>query len=186
LKFKINPMSLFDIILLIIIGGFAMFGFWFGLIHTLGSLLGTVFGAYLASRYYEPMADWLMNITGWGGNVTKVIMFIIAFLIINRLVGFAFWIVDKMTSFFTSLPFISSLNRFLGLILGLFEGLVTVGLIIYFIERYPVSEKLMEWIAMSAVAPYTTSVAAILLPLLPEALKMMKSTVDYIQNTFLK
>ena len=66
-------MGLSDIILLIIIAGFAMFGFWFGLIHTLGSLLGTVFGAYLASRYYEPMADWLINITGWGENISKVV-----------------------------------------------------------------------------------------------------------------
>jgi len=163
-----------------------MFGFWFGLIHTLGSLLGTVFGAYLASRFYEPMAEWLINITGWSSNFTRVLMFVVCFIIINRLVGFAFWIFDKMAGFITNLPFINSLNRFLGFLLGLFEGVVTIGLIIYFIERFPLSDRFMGWVATSTVAPYTTSAAAILLPLLPEALKMLKSSVDYLQKALIK
>lgn len=178
-------MGLFDIILLIIIAGFAMFGFWFGLIHTLGSLLGTVFGAYLASRYYEPMADWLINITGWGENTSRVLMFIIAFLIINRLVGFGFWIVEKFLHIITSLPFIKGLNRILGLLLGVFEGLITLGLVIYFIERFPLGDWVMERLADSIVAPYAVSTAEILLPLLPEALKMLQSTVDYVENMIL-
>jgi len=178
-------MEFVDVILFIIIAGFAMFGFWFGLIHTLGSLLGTVFGAYLASRYYEPMADILIGITGWGENVSKVVMFIIAFLIINRLVGFAFWIAERFLHILTSLPFIKGLNRILGLLLGLFEGLITIGLILYFIERFPLSEFIMQHVAGSAIAPYAVSTAEILLPLLPQALKMLQSTVDYVENIIL-
>lgn len=178
-------MGLFDVILLIIIGGFAMFGFWFGLIHTLGSLLGTVFGAYLASRYYEPMAGWLQGITGWEGNITKVVMFIVAFILINRLVGFAFWIVDKFLKVLTSLPFIKGINRLFGLLLGLFEGIITIGLVIYFISKYPLSDKLMGHIADSVIAPITTSIAEVLLPLLPDALKMLQSTVDYVEGVIL-
>jgi membrane protein required for colicin V production len=175
-------MGLFDVILLIIIGGFAMFGFWFGLIHTLGSLLGTLLGAYLASRYYEPMADWLINVTGWGENVSSVVMFIIAFIIINRLVGFGFWVVDKMTSVITNLPFIKGINRFLGLAVGIFEGMITIGLILYFIDKVPLSEFVMDHISSSIVAPYTVSMAEILLPLLPDALKMLEGTVDYFED----
>lgn len=175
-------MSLFDIILLIIIGGFAMFGFWFGLVHTLGSLIGTVLGAYLAGRYYEPMADWLTNITGWGGNVPKVLMFVIAFILINRLVGFGFWIVDKLTGIITRLPFISGINRLLGLILGAVEGAITLGLIFYFIDKIPLSEYIMGYMAGSAVVPKLIGLAGILIPLLPEALKMLNSTVDFAQG----
>lgn len=178
-------MSLFDIILLIIIGGFALFGLWFGLIHTIGSLLGTVVGAYAASRFYEPLALWLEKITGWQINTARVIMFIIAFIIINRVVGFLFWIVDKVLSIFTRLPFVSSINRLLGLIAGLFEGLFSVGLVIYFIERFPLSEKIMNLIAPSEVAPYASKVANMLVPLLPDALKLLKSTVDYVGDKFL-
>ena len=175
-------MGLFDIILLIIIGGFTMFGFWFGLIHTLGSLLGTVLGAYLASRYYEPMAGWLIDVTGWGDHVSKVVMFIIAFIIINRLVGFGFWIVDKMTGIITNLPFIKGINRILGMAVGFFEGMITIGLILYFIDKFPLSEFIMSYIAGSAIAPYTIDMADILLPLLPDALKMLQSTVDFFEN----
>ena len=178
-------MGFFDVILLIIIGGFTMFGFWFGLIHTIGSLLGTILGAYLASHYYEPMADWLISITGWGENVSKVVMFVIAFIIINRLVGFGFWVVEKTTDIVTKLPFIRGINRFLGMAVGFFEGMLTIGLILFFIERVPLSEFIMERIANSFIAPMCVSMANILIPLLPDALVMLQSTVDYIENIFL-
>jgi membrane protein required for colicin V production len=175
-------MTLFDIILLIIIGGFTMFGFWFGFFHTLGSLLGTFFGAFLAARYYAPMADWLISITGWGDNVSRVVMFVIAFFIINRLVGFCFWIVDKTLSIVTNLPFIKSINRFAGMALGFFEGLISVGLVIFFIDKFPFSEKLTNMIADSIVAPIANNAASVLWPMLPDALKMINVGVDYVEK----
>ncbi|MEK7213278.1 MAG: CvpA family protein [Patescibacteria group bacterium] len=179
-------MSIFDLILVFIIGAFGLFGLWFGLIHTLGSVLGTVFGAYLASRYYEPVAGWLIHVTGWSENFSRVLVFIIAFVIINRLVGLAFWLVDKVLSIITRLPFISSLNRILGLVLGLFEGALTLGLIFYFIERFPLSDKIMTYAAGSVVLPIVVPLAGVLVPLLPEALRMLKSTVDFAEGVFLK
>lgn len=175
-------MFLIDIILLSIIGGFALFGLWFGFIQTVGSLVGTVFGAYLASRYYEPMADWIIHVTGWGENTSRVLMFIIAFLVINRLVGFVFWILDKFLSILTHLPFIASINRLLGFVLGAIEGAITLGLVIFFIERFPLSEKIMGALAGSTVAPILSGIASILWPLLPDALKLLQSTVDYVQG----
>lgn len=175
-------MELIDVILLIIIAGFGMFGFWFGVIHTLGSLLGTVAGAFIASRLFEPVTEWLVGITGWPENYASVISFIIIFIIINRIVGFAFWIIDKLTSFFTSLPFIKGLNRFLGSILGLFEGVLTIGLIIYFIERFPLSVDFMEILADSDVAPHAVDLANVLIPLLPDAITFLESTIDYVEG----
>jgi len=178
-------MELFDIILIIIISGFAMFGFWFGLIHTLGSLLGTILGAFLASRWYEPMGEWLANVTGWETNVPKVLMFIIAFVVINRLVGFGFWIFEKTTDIVTKLPFIKGINRFLGMMLGAFEGILTLGLVFYFIDKVPLSEHFMGYMADSFLVPFLTSTAGILIPLLPDALKLLESSVDYIEDIVL-
>ncbi|PIT86939.1 MAG: hypothetical protein COU33_00370 [Candidatus Magasanikbacteria bacterium CG10_big_fil_rev_8_21_14_0_10_43_6] len=175
-------MSLFDIVLLIIIGGFGLFGLWFGFFHTLGSLLGTVLGVYLASRYYEQLATWLISVTGWGDNVSRVIMFTIAFIIINRLVGFTFWIFDKFFDVLTRLPFLGSINRLLGLLLGTFEGVVTVGFVVYFIEQFPFSEKVVAAIASSAVAPHTLVVVTVLLPLLPEGMRILRTSVDYVEG----
>jgi len=170
-------MSIFDISLLVIIAGFGLFGLWFGLVHTLGSLIGTILGVYLASRYYSPVADWLIRTTGWGENVSRVVVFIIAFVIINRLVGLVFWIVDKILSIFTSLPFISSINRLLGMVFGLLEGALVIGIIFYFIARFPVGDTFMSWVSSSKVVPYTVKLAAVLWPLLPDAIKTLKSTV---------
>lgn len=178
-------MELIDIILLIIIGGFALFGFWFGFIHTLGSLSGTVLGAYLGARYYEPMAQWLVSTTGWGENISSVIMFVIAFFVINRAVGFVFWIVDRVFKIVTRLPFIKGIDRFAGMILGFIEGFISIGLVVFFIERVPLSENIMNALAHSFIAPIASKMASILWPLLPDALKLLQSTVDYVEKVVL-
>lgn len=175
-------MSLFDLVLLIIIGGFGLFGLWFGFFHTLGSLLGTVLGVYLAGRYYEVMANWLIHITGWGDNVSKVIMFTLAFIIINRLVGFAFWVCDTFFNVLTRLPFLNSINKLLGGVLGIFEGIVTVGFILYAFEQFPFSEKIAAAIASSLVAPYALGMISLLLPLLPEGMRLLRSSVDFVEG----
>ncbi len=171
-----------DFVFLLIIVGFGMFGLWFGLVHTLGSLLGTLLGAYLASRYYEPLASWLVVLTGWEDNIARVVMFVISFIVINRLVGFIFWIIDKSTSIITSLPFINGINRILGGALGLFEGAITLGLILYFIELFPLSAVFMGYLADSTLAPTLIGMAGILIPLLPDALRLVEETVDFVED----
>ncbi len=171
-------MSLFDISLLVIITGFALFGLWFGLVRTLGSLIGTVVGIYLAGRYYEPLANWIINFTGWSQNHVKVIVFVVAFLLITRLVGFVFWIMEKFLSIFTKLPFLRSIDRILGFILGAVEGIAVVGISLFFIARFPINLMFMNGLASSQVAPPLVRLASILIPLLPEALRILRSTVD--------
>ncbi len=126
-----------------------------------------------------------MGITGWEGNVAKVVMFILAFLIINRLVGVVFWLIGKSTDVVTKLPLIGSLNRILGLALGFFEGVVTIGVILYFVEQYPVSENIMSAISLSEVAPYAIGTAAILLPLVPEVLKALDKATSVVESKVL-
>ncbi len=171
-------MSIFDIALLIIISAFALFGFWFGLVHTVGSLIGTVVGVYLASRFYGVVANWIINFTGWNQNYITVIVFIVSFLLITRLVGFLFWILEKFLSIFTSLPFIRGLDRLLGLIFGLLEGAIVVGVSLFFIARFPISMVFMNGLADSQVAPPLVRLASIFVPLFPEALRMLRSTVE--------
>ncbi len=172
-------MSLFDLILIIIITSFGLFGLWFGLIHTLGSLVGTILGVFLATRYYEYAANWLINITGWQANFSKVLIFIIVFFLINRLVGLAFWIIDKLLGFITRLPFLNGINRFLGLLFGVLEGAIGLGMIFYFIGKFPLSEWFMEKLGESFLMPHLVNMAKILLPFVPEALKAVQSSVDY-------
>lgn len=170
-------MSIFDIVLLIILSSFALFGLWFGLVHTLGSLIGTVFGVYLASRYYDSAANWIIGFTHWDQNYVKVIIFIVSFVLITRLVGFAFLIMEKFLTIFTRLPFIHGIDRLLGMIFGALEGSVVIGVSLYFISRFPISLSFMNGLAHSQLAPPMVNLASILVPLFPEALRMLRSTV---------
>ncbi len=178
-------MSWFDVSLAFIIGSFTLFGFWFGFVHTAGSLLGTLAGAFVASRYYELAAQWLQTITGWEGNRTRVIMFVLILFAVSRVIGFLFFIVDKILSIITRLPFISSLNRVLGSALGFLEGVMTIGLFLFFVERFPISERFMIMIAESELAPKLREVSAVFIPLLPDALKLLQSTIDYVNHKFI-
>lgn len=170
-------MAFIDIIFILIIAGYGMFGLWFGLVHTFGSLSGTLAGAYFAGLYYEPLGSWLVHITGWEQANAEVLMFVLAFIMINRLIGFGFWIVDRLTKIITMLPFIGGLNRLLGGLLGLFEGAITIGLILYVIDTIPLSEAVMAQLEVSVLAPKLVLIASILIPLLPDALTYIDSGV---------
>lgn len=171
-------MSLFDIVLIIIIIGFGMAGLWFGLVHTVGSLVGSVLGVYLAFRFYAPVANWIMGVTGWQGNITKLVVFIIAFILINRLVGFIFWLLDKLFGWFTKLPFIHSADHVAGFIFGLIEGAIVLGVTLYFISRFPLGENFMNALAASKIAPYLDSLISILKPFIPDAVSTIHSVIS--------
>ena len=170
-------MSIFDLVLIIIIGIFGLMGLWSGLVNAVGNLIGIILGVILASRYYEPVSNWVMQKTGWGANFSKVLIFIVVFVIIVKLVGLVIWLIEKALGIITNLPFIKSLNKILGCIFGLVEGAIIVGLSIYFISRFPVSGGLMDAIAHSTVAPPLVKFASFLVPLMPEALRLIKSTI---------
>ncbi|OIO19574.1 MAG: hypothetical protein COY69_01765 [Candidatus Magasanikbacteria bacterium CG_4_10_14_0_8_um_filter_32_14] len=175
-------MHITDIILLIIIGGFGIYGFWTGFVRAFGSLVGTFLGVYLAGRYYQDLANWLSSFTGWHANTSKVLMFIIAFFIITSAIGVLFWFVDKIFKIVSIIPFVKTFNHLFGLGFGLIEGILSVGLFVYFVERIPLSEKVMTGLAHSTLAPILSSIASIFLPLLPQALQLLHSTVDYVEN----
>lgn len=175
-------MGLFDVILLIIIAGFALFGLWFGFIHTLGSLFGTLLGVYLASRYYDVLSVWLVHITGWDGNAARVIMFILAFFVINRLVGLVFWLVDRLLSIVTRLPFLSSINRMGGLVAGFLEGLITVGIAMILFDQFPFSERITAAVQESWVVPIAVGSAQVILALVPSVLERLNEAAAQVEG----
>lgn len=167
-------MILFDLILLLILGGFVLYGLWFGIIHTLGVLVGTIAGAFLAARWYESVASWASFLFGGHENLAKVVCFLLLFVIINRLVGLVFWLVDKIFSFLKIIPFLSTINRLVGAVFGFLEGTLVLGLTLYVAERYPLGDWFINSLADSKIADYFITVGKILMPLLPEVVKQLK------------
>lgn len=160
-----------DLILLIILFGFVLYGFWFGLIHTLGGLVGVVVASILATRLYEPFGEWVHLIFGGPQNIVEIITFIILFFLITRLVGFAFYILDRIFKFISIIPFLKSINRLLGAVLGFAEGVFLIGGILLVMAVVPFGPRMESAISASRVARYLVGTYRIMTPLLPRELR---------------
>lgn len=169
-------MTIFDLILLIILGGFVSFGLWFGFIHTLGSIIGTFAGAFFAGWWYEGLGAWLEKLFGHP-SLMRILAFIFIFLIINRLIGFGFYVLDKMFNVLKILPFLKTISRLLGAVLGFVEGILAVGLSLFVIARFPVSDWFTGVLHASKLAPWFIATTKILQLMLPEILRQIKSVI---------
>jgi len=169
-------MTIFDLILLIILGGFTMFGLWFGFIHTLGAIIGTFAGAFFAGLWYDNVA-YVMEALFGHPNLMKILSFIVIFILINRIVGFGFYVLDKIFDFLNFVPFLRSINRLLGGILGFFEGVLVVGLSLFVMIRFPLVSWLNVAIDNSLVAPWFIRISGILQFVLPELLKKAQAMI---------
>lgn len=171
-------MIILDVILLIFLAGFVFYGLFFGLIRTAGSLLGVIVGALLASRWYLLVFEWAQDLFfGWN-NSGKVLTFIILFTIINRLVCFIFAMIDRTFHLISIIPFLKTINRLAGAVLGFILGGLSLGLILYVASRYTIIDSLFgKWMVDSRVAPFLIKFVDVLKPLLPEMLKKLQSLI---------
>jgi membrane protein required for colicin V production len=171
-------MIIFDVILLLFLAGFVFYGLFFGLIRTLGSIVGVLVGAFLASRYYLTVFEWVGDLAFGYDNIGKVVVFIILFTVINRLVGLVFAILDRTFNIISIIPFLKTINRLAGALLGFLEGALILGLIIYVASKYSFLPSLFGgWIVDSEMVPFLLKFVNLLLPLLPEALKMIQGII---------
>lgn len=177
-------MSTFDIVLIIIVGLFAVNGLFKGLIKLLGNIAGLIVGAYISSHFYLNFYafalkwDWLARWASSHENFAKILAFIILFALVTRLTALAFLIIEKIFNFIAIIPGSRYINNLLGAALGLLEGSLSVGLIIYVISRYTlISNFFGAQLTDSVVAPLLLKVVNIILPILPEALKALTAII---------
>lgn len=170
-------MNIIDISLLVALGGFVLAGFWFGFVHMVGGIVGLILGAILAGQFEGVLAAKIIGWVGGNANLAHVLAFIFIFGIATRLVGVAFWVVEKIFGIFHFIPLLKTFDRLLGAALGLLEGTIAIGLMVYFAARFPITLGFGSLLASSQFAPQFQSVGAILAPLLPLAIRVLKSVI---------
>ena len=169
---------LIDVILLIILAGFVFYGLFFGFIRTLGLFVGVIIAAVLASRFYLPVAEWVDGLFFGYNNLGRVMVFIIVFTIINRLVGLAFYLVDRVFNIFTIIPGLKLLNRVAGAVIGFIAGSLFLGIMLYVISRYAILETFLgHWLVGSQVTSFFVGWVKIIIPFLPSMLKTLQSLI---------
>ena len=166
-------MAIFDIVLLIILSGFIFYGLFFGLIRTLGSLIGMVGGLWFTFIFYLTVFDWVKNLFFGHELAGKIITFFILFTLINRLVGFIFALLDRTFDLISIIPFLKTINRLSGACLGFIEGGLVLGLALVFISQTAFS----GWLNNSQVAPFLISYTKAILLLLPGLLNRIKEVI---------
>lgn len=163
-------MILFDYVLLAILAYFTLWGFRKGLIQAVGSIVGLILAVVIASRYFDVAAEWLIPYIS-NINLARIVAFIALLVLVNRLTIFAFAILQKLYKTIAILPFMKFGNRLLGAALGLIEGAVMLGLVIYFASRFPFGSIVEAFLEGSQVAPILLSISSIVQPLIPEAIR---------------
>lgn len=172
-------MGLLDIILLIILGGFVLYGVWVGLIQAFGSVVGVIFGAAVAGHYFERLALWANGKFSGDLNVEKIIAFILIFILVNRLIGLVFYIIGRIFKFISVIPFLSSINRLAGAAFGLIEGGVVMGLSVYIAVRLPFGGWVFSQLQTSEVAKYLVKIGDFTAPLLPRAVQILQQIIPF-------
>jgi uncharacterized membrane protein required for colicin V production len=155
---------LLDIILIILLLGFVGQGWKDGFVFTAGRVVGAVLGFILARTWSLSIAFIFQILLpeGWA----RFVAFVVVFVVVNRLVGWVFKLAEAAFKIISIIPFLKSINNLLGAILGIFEGFIILGGIIWVIENFDIWAQLNAWIAGSHIAPFISHVFQLLLGVL--------------------
>jgi len=122
--------------------GAAMEGFFHEAFH----LAGLVLGYLLAAWEYERVANWLAPYvkTPWVGEIAGFLIIFFAVLIVAGIAGrIARWAMKKAG--------LSSIDRFLGALLGLLRGVLVVAIVLTVMTAFAPAAR---WLEQSQLAPY--------------------------------
>lgn len=171
-------LSWLDLLIVLSVFGYVWGGLWTGLIQSIGGLVGLFLGEIIASRYYLHFSNTVAPVFNGNQILAKIFAFILIFLLVTRLVGLAFFLVNKIFNFFAIVPGLKMLNRLGGALFGFLEGGLFVGITLQFMVRLPISPHLTQLIHNSMLATYFLGLTAWMVPLFPKALKDVTSAVD--------
>ncbi len=162
-------MGIFDIVLLILFFGFVGAGFYFGLIHTLGAIIGVVVGVIAAGSFYSEIAPFFQFLM-IKSSVANVLAFIVVFLLISRVIGYMVHMFDKGFKLARLIPFATMANRLGGALLGFFEAALSLGIMLYVADKFDISPYINSAIDGSPFAGLLISIGGVLAPLIPGTL----------------
>ncbi len=143
-------MLIVSLVLLLLLLGFVGSGFKDGFIHTLGRLVGAVIGFVLARTWSISAAMVLTMFMPYGW--ARFIAFMVIYLVITRLVGWLFKLADGAFQILSFIPFLKSINSFLGALIGLIEGVLILGGLMWIVNNFSLIPSLIPLLAGSSVA----------------------------------
>jgi len=151
-----------DIVLAVILLALFIAGLVRGLIKEVIGLAAIIIGFILAARYYLYFADLIGRVIHHPG-VAKFLGFIFVFLVVlavGSLIGFLLSKIMKGPLKFA--------NHLLGGLVGLLEGILVCGVLIFALLAFPVRK---DALLQSKLAPYCYGLTRAMIHLIPQDLK---------------
>lgn len=173
-------MPTFDLILLLIFFGFVGAGFYFGLVHTLGAIIGAFVGIFAAGSLYDDIAPFFEFFL-IKPSVARVLAFILVLLFASRLVGYAIHAMDSAFKIAKLIPFATMVNRLGGALLGFIEATLILGTVLFVASHFDLSPALNEAINNSAFAGLLTGLTGFLVPLIPDSISQHVVEAEYFE-----
>ena len=172
-------MPILDIILLVILGSFVLYGFYLGLVRMVLGLISSILSIIISVNLYLRFYQWGgFFLKSFSENTGKIISFIIVFIIVGVILEVVFRIIAKILKLVTSLPIISLVNGALGGVLGLVQGVLVIGAVVFVISHYVGgNEKVAGVMVASNLIPIFLKGINWITPFFPDALKMLKSVI---------
>lgn len=145
-------MLIIEVILALLLLGFASSRYKDGLIFTLGRLLAAAAGFMVAKLWFanaQFIFEWFLP-AQWA----KLSAFIAIFAAVNRAVLFIYGFIESVLNLIAGLPLIKTLNKWLGAVLGLFEGAIILGALAWVMLNFNVWPKITPWLQQSVIIKY--------------------------------
>jgi uncharacterized membrane protein required for colicin V production len=155
-------MNLFDGILVLLMAGSCIYGFYRGLIIQIAGLLTMIVALCAAYLLTDRLAPWLQThfpVFDEGDqawlhivSIDRILYSVLAFILIFLIVKMGLSIVVHILSRFTELPGIRFFNRVGGLLLALLQSFILSVLLVYLLRTIP-TETMQSTIHDSVMAP---------------------------------
>lgn len=175
-------MNQIDLLIVIVIALFTLSGLLKGFIKQVGALIGFFLSLWLASHYYMSAVPWVKPFAGSLGVLTDIAAPVLGFLLIlviaQLLVGVAVSVLDNVVKRLPFIPFLKTVNRSGGALLGLTEGLLIISVVVVMLGKYPFSPTLAQQLTSSQLASPVARIAEVFMPLFPEITKLTPSIFD--------
>ncbi|PIR47908.1 hypothetical protein COV06_00710 [Candidatus Uhrbacteria bacterium CG10_big_fil_rev_8_21_14_0_10_50_16] len=170
--------NLFDIVVLVAIGGFALYGFAVGFVQALTSLVGMCFSILVATRTYQGITAWILPEALSDRFGVQLFVFFLILIFITSLVNMLVRVVDRVFHVVAIIPFTKSLNRLLGLILGLLIGILTVTALVFAATQLPgLPEAFQQALDASIIARWSFLLSGVLVLFFPQAIDQAREAV---------
>lgn len=142
-------MGLVDILILVILGIFLLKGVLRGLLREVCTLMGLLCGGLLAFYLHVPLSQWFLEMFNWPSQLCVTISFLLVFLLTVLIFGALGYLLNR----FVTLTLMTGVNRILGAIFGLAQGVVLLSLILFALSSADLPGDMNQQLKRAELAP---------------------------------